>query len=242
MFEPYRNEPYSDFSLPENAAAYREALASVRARLGEHHPLVIGSERVDTANRIESVNPCRPTEIVGTTASATSEDALAALEAAWKAYDSWSRLSAEARGRAVARLAAVLRRRKLDLSAWETFEAAKNWSEAEADVAEAVDFCEYYAHQAIAMAEPLPVVPYPGEDNRSHLVPIGVGVVIPPWNFPLAIMAGMTVGPVAAGNAVVIKPALATPVIGAIFMEAVEEAGIPPRGDQFRPRAGRRDR
>ena len=242
MFEPFRNEPYSDFSLSENAAAYREALAAVRARLGDHHPLVIGGERVDTADRIESANPCRPAEIVGTTGSATPENALAALEAAWKAFDSWSRLPAEARGRAVARLAAVLRRHKLELSAWETFEAAKNWSEAEADVAEAIDFCEYYARQSMTMAEPLPAVPYPGEDNRSHLVPIGAGVVIPPWNFPLAILAGMAVGPVAAGNTVVIKPASATPVIGAVFMEAVEEAGIPPGGDQLRPRAGRRDR
>ncbi len=238
MFEPYRNEPYSDFSLSDNAASYREALAAVRARLGEHHRLVIAGERVDTADRIESVNPCRPEEVVGTTASATSEDALAALEAAWQAFDSWSRLPAEARGRAVARLAAALRRRKLELSAWETFEAAKNWSEAEADVAEAVDFCEYYAHQAIVMAEPLPVVPYPGEDNHSHLVPIGAGVVIPPWNFPLAILAGMAVGPVAAGNTVVVKPASATPVIGAVFMEAVEEAGIPPGVINFVPGPG----
>jgi 1-pyrroline-5-carboxylate dehydrogenase len=238
VFEPFRNEPYSDFSHSDNAAAYREALAAVRARLGDHHPLVIGGERVDTADRIESANPCRPAEIVGTTGSATSENALAALEAAWKAFDSWSRLPAEARGRAVAQLAAVLRRRKLDLSAWETFEAAKNWTEAEADVAEAIDFCEYYARQAMTMAEPLPAVPYPGEDNRSHLVPIGTGVVIPPWNFPLAILAGMAVGPVAAGNTVVIKPASATPVIGAVFMEAVEEAGIPPGVINFVPGPG----
>ena len=238
MFEPFRNEPYSDFSLSENAAAYREALASVRSRLGEHHPLVIGGATVDTAGRIESVNPCRPDEIVGTTAAATPDDAVAALEAAWIAFEPWAGLSAEARGRAVARLAAVLRRRKLEISAWETFEAAKNWTEAEADVAEAIDFCEYYARQAIAMAEPLAVVPHPGEDNRSHLVPIGAGVVIPPWNFPLAILAGMAVGPVAAGNTVVIKPASVTPVIGSVFMEAVDEAGIPPGVINFVPGPG----
>ncbi len=238
MFEPFRNEPYSDFSLSENAAAYREALASVRSRLGEHHPLVIGGATVDTAGRIESVNPCRPDEIVGTTAAATPDDAVAALEAAWIAFQPWAGLPAEARGRAVARLAAVLRRRKLEISAWETFEAAKNWTEAEADVAEAIDFCEYYARQAIAMAEPLAVVPHPEEDNRSHLVPIGAGVVIPPWNFPLAILAGMAVGPVAAGNTVVIKPASVTPVIGAVFMEAVDEAGIPPGVINFVPGPG----
>ena len=115
------------------------------------------------------------------------------------------------------KLAAELRRRKCEFAAWETLEASKNWLEAEADVCEAIDFCEYYARQALELARPLPVHPYPGEINESWLQPLGAGVVIPPWNFPLAILVGMTIGPVAAGNTVVLKPSSYTPVIAASF-------------------------
>jgi len=237
LFEPYVNEPYSDFSDPGNAAAYSEALSTVRGQF-THHELVIGGERVSTGREVESVNPAKPAEIVGTVSLADQRAAERALDAAWTAFASWSKVDAAARARHVVKLAAILRARKYELSAWETLEASKNWLEAEADVAEAIDFCEYYARQAVEMSKPLPVYPYPGEDNESHLIPIGAGVVIPPWNFPLAILAGMTVGPVAAGNTVVVKPASATPVIAAKFMEAVEEAGFPPGVINFLPGAG----
>ncbi|MDF1596139.1 MAG: L-glutamate gamma-semialdehyde dehydrogenase [Acidimicrobiia bacterium] len=240
MFEPFANEPYSDFTVEENAAAYRQAIEGVRARLGRHYPLIVGGIGVDTEDRIESVNPARPSELVGTVASATSEIAEQAIAAAWEAFPAWSAMSAEARARTVVKLAAILRRRKYELSAWQTFEASKNYLEAEADVAEAIDFCDYYARQAVAIAEPLPVLSFPNEDNESHLVPLGVGVVIPPWNFPLAILAGMTIGPVAAGNTVVVKPASTTPVIAAQFMAAVEEAGFPPGVINFLPGPGSR--
>ena len=237
MFEPYVNEPYSDFSDPANADAYRAALSLVRQRF-THHPLVIGGEEVTTSRELESVNPAKPTETVGTVSLADQDAAGRALDAAWAAFASWSRLDGAARARHLIKLAAILRSRKYELSAWETLEASKNWLEAEADVAEAIDFCEYYARQAVEMSKPLPVYPYPGEDNESHLIPIGAGVVIPPWNFPLAILVGMTAGPVAAGNTVVVKPASATPVIAAKFMEAVEEAGFPPGVINYLPGAG----
>ncbi len=237
MFEPYVNEPYSDFSDAQNAAAYREALTAVRAEF-THHPLVIGGEPLDTGRTIESVNPARPDEIVGTAAMADAPSAEKALDAAWAAFPSWSGLGAPERARHLVKLAAILRDRKYELSAWETLEASKNWLEAEADVAEAIDFCEYYARQAVEMAQPLPVFSYPGEENESHLIPIGAGVVIPPWNFPLAILAGMTAGPVAAGNTVVVKPASTTPVIAAMFMQAVEDAGFPPGVINYLPGAG----
>lgn len=128
--------------------------------------------------------------------------------------------------------------RKLELSAWMTLEAGKNWSEAEADVAEAIDFCRYYAHQALRLAEPLAGVEFPGESNESFLIPMGVGVVIPPWNFPLAILVGMTVGPVAVGNTVVLKPASNTPVLGAHFMDIVAEAELPDGVINFLPGPG----
>ena len=126
------------------------------------------------------------------------------------------------------KLAAVLRRRKFELSAWETFEASKSYLEAEADVAEAIDFCEYYARQALKLDGPLETYDYPGEENTSFLVPIGVGVVIPPWNFLLAILVGTAVGPVVVGNTVIVKPSPDTPIIAQKFMECVAEAGFPP--------------
>ncbi len=238
VFEPFANEPYSDFSIDENAAAYRAAIEGVRAELGGHYPLIIGGEAVDTDDRIESVNPAKPSEVVGTVAAATPELAGRAIEAAWKGFAEWSVMTAEARARTVMKLAAILRRRKLEFSAWQTLEASKNYSEAEADVAEAIDFVDYYARQALALARPVAVSSFPNEENESHLIPLGVGVIIPPWNFPLAILAGMTIGPVAAGNAVVVKPASTTPVIAAQFMTAVEEAGFPAGVINFLPGAG----
>ncbi len=228
MFEPYRNEPYSDFSQPGPRAAYELALAGVRSGLGGHHPMVIGGERVDAPDRLESRNPCRPDEVVGTVPRGSTDHVDDALDAAWRAFPAWAARPAEERAEALVKLAAVMRRRKYELSAWETLEAGKNWGEAEADVAEAIDFVDYYARIALQMAEPVPVYPWPGEINQSWLQPLGAGVVIPPWNFPLAILAGMATGPVAAGNTVVVKPASATPVIAAVFMEMVDEAGIPP--------------
>jgi 1-pyrroline-5-carboxylate dehydrogenase len=238
VFLSFVNEPYSDYTVPANEAAYRSALAGVREQLGLHYPLIIGGEAVDTGRRIESVNPCRPTEVVGSAAGADAQLAERAVEAAWSAFPGWSQRTAENRARHLVKLAAVMRERKYELSAWETFEASKNWLEAEADVAEAIDFVEYYARQAIELADPIEVVGYPGEENESHLIPIGVGVVIPPWNFPLAILVGMTIGPVAAGNTVVVKPASTTPIIGAKFMELVRAAGIPPGVINYLPGAG----
>jgi len=237
LFEPYVNEPYSDFTDTRNADAYRAAIADVRSRFTQY-PLIIGGEPVETGRELESINPARPAEIVGTVSLADQGAAQRALDAAWAAFPAWSRVDGVARARHLVKLAAILRARKYELSAWETIEASKNYLEAEADVAEAIDFCEYYARQAVEVSEPLPVYPYPGEDNESHLVPIGAGIVIPPWNFPLAILVGMTVGPVAAGNTVVVKPASATPVIAAEFMKAVEAAGFPPGVINFLPGAG----
>ncbi len=238
MFLPFANEPYSDFSIPANDAAYRSALAGVREQLGVHYPLVIGGEVVDTGRTIESVNPCRPREVVGSAAGADAQLAERAIEAAWSAFPQWSRRPAADRARHLVKLAALMRDRKYELSAWETVEASKNWPEAEADVAEAIDFVEYYARQAVRLAGPLEVVGYPGEENESHLIPIGAGVVIPPWNFPLAILTGMAIGPVAAGNTVVVKPASTTPIVAARFIQLVQEAGLPPGVINFLPGAG----
>lgn len=235
MLQPFQNEPLTDFSHPAQAAAYREALAQVRRRLGAHRSLIIGGEEVETGGQIASLNPAKPAEVVGTVAAAGPREAHRALEAAWQAFPAWAARPAEERAVILVKLAVELRRRKFELAAWETLEASKNWAEADADVAEAIDFCEYYARQALKFAKPQPVRPYPGEFNQSLLQPLGAGVIIPPWNFPLAILVGMALGPVAAGNTVVVKPSSYTPVIGGVFMEAAAAADLPPGVVNFLP-------
>jgi 1-pyrroline-5-carboxylate dehydrogenase len=238
MLPPFANEPYTDFSDSANNAAYREALALVRRQLGRHRPLIIAGEKVESSQRIVSLNPAKPSEEVGSVAAAAPRHVDGALEAAWQAFPAWAARRAEDRADVLVKLAAELRRHKLELAAWETLEASKNWLEAEADVAEAIDFCEYYARQALEFAKPLPIHPYPGEVNQSWLQPLGAGVALPPWNFPLAIAVGMAIGPVAAGNTIVIKPSSYTPLIGAIFMEVAESAGLPPGVINFLPGLG----
>ncbi len=238
MLTPFQNEPLSDFSDPDRTAAYRLALAGVRRSLGSHRTLIIGGREVDTGKNIVSLNPAKPAEVVGTVAAGGAAQIDEAMAAAWRAFPGWAACPAAERATVTIKLAAELRRRKLELAAWETLEAAKNWREAEADVAEAIDFCEYYARQALELARPVPTNPWPGEINQSWLQPLGAGVVISPWNFPLAILVGMTMGPVAAGNTVVLKPSSNTPVTAAVFMEAVAAAGLPPGVINFLPAAG----
>jgi 1-pyrroline-5-carboxylate dehydrogenase len=238
MLTPYRCEPYSDFTDPQMGDAYRSALEKVSSSLGERALLVIGGEHLDTRNTIESVNPADPNQIVGTSASAGIEHVGAAMDAAWEAFGGWASRTAEERAGLIHRVGDIIAERRFEFAAWQTYEAGKNWAEAEADVAEAIDFCRYYAHQALRMSEPVHVEEYPGETNESWLQPIGVGVVIPPWNFPLAILVGMTVGPVAAGNTVILKPASNTPLVGWGFIKALEQAGLPPGVVNYLPGAG----
>ncbi len=238
MLPKYAPEPYSDFSVEANAAKYRAGLDVVASRLGERALLVIGADEVDTKASITSVNPSRPDEIVGTSASASRSQVDDALEAAWRAFADWSRRTAEERAGVVHRIGDIMADRKFELAALQSYEAGKNWAEAEADVAEAIDFCRYYAHQAIRLSHPVDVVQVDGETNTSFHVPMGAGVVIPPWNFPLAIPVGMVMGPVAAGNTVVMKPASNTPMIAWAFMQVVSEAGLPSGVVNFLPGAG----
>ncbi len=238
MFTPFTNEPLTDFSDPDRAAAYRQALAGVRRALGAHKPLIIGGQEVNTGEKIVSLNPAKPSEVVGTVAVAGTAQVDRAFDAAWTAFPGWAHRPAAERAATTIKLAAALRHRCLELAAWETLEASKNWREADADVAEAIDFCEYYARQALEMARPVPTNPWPGEINQSWLQPLGAGVVISPWNFPLAILVGMTMGPVAAGNTVVLKPSSQTPLVAAAFMEAVAAAGMPPGVINFLPGTG----
>jgi 1-pyrroline-5-carboxylate dehydrogenase len=234
--QEFRTEPYSDFSEPGPEARYRSALVQVEAELGRIAPLVIGGERVITDDLIRSVDPSRPSREVGRASSGSAAHVDQALEAAWEAFGDWAARPVGERAEIVSRIGDLLADRKYEMAAWQSYEAGKNWAEAEADVAEAIDFCHYYALQATRMD--VPTYDYPGERNESFLIPLGAGVVIPPWNFPLAILVGMTVGPVVAGNTVVLKPASATPLIGSKFMEVAAEAGIPPGVINYLPGSG----
>lgn len=228
IFEPYKTEPYSDFSKPENISAYQKVLEQVRSQLGRDYPLSIGDQKVETGEWLTSLNPSNVDVVVGRSAKAKRKEIEKAFDAAYKAYAEWSRLPMEHRARALVKLAAVMRRRKWELCAWLTFEASKNFAEAEAEVAEAIDFAEYYARQALPLGEMIPAAAqYPGEENSSFLIPMGVGVIISPWNFPLAILAGMTIGPVVVGNTVIVKPSPDTPIIAQKFIECAHEAGFP---------------
>jgi 1-pyrroline-5-carboxylate dehydrogenase len=235
---PFSNEPVLDFRREENAAAMRAAIAKVRHELGREYDLVIGRQRVRTAEKIASINPARPAEIVGIHQKAGRDQVQPAMQAALQAFESWKNASAAERAGLVFRTAAILRQRKLEFNAWLILEAGKNWDEAEADTCEAIDFCELYARSALKLDQAEPVVQLPGERDFLRYIPLGVGAVISPWNFPLAIMCGMTVAAVVCGNTVVLKPSSDAPTIAAKFFEAMEEAGLPAGVVNFCPGSG----
>jgi 1-pyrroline-5-carboxylate dehydrogenase len=236
--EEFRNEPFTDFSREENARAMREALERVRSELGREYPLVIGGERVETGDILESLNPARKTEVVGRFHKATKELATQAVEKANEVFKTWSRTLAHQRADLLFRVASLLRERKHYFSAWMVHEVAKTWPEADGDTAEAIDFCEFYAREMLRYAADQPLTHIEGEENRLTYIPLGVGVVIPPWNFPLAIMAGMTAASVVTGNTVVLKPSSDAPAIAYKFFELLEEAGMPPGVVNFMVGAG----
>ncbi|HEX4006610.1 MAG TPA: L-glutamate gamma-semialdehyde dehydrogenase [Acidobacteriaceae bacterium] len=224
----FRNEPFTDFSRHENAHAMREALTRVGDLLGHEYPLIIGGERLHTSSKIESRNPARPAQIVGIHQKAGAEHAEQAVQAALTAFASWKFVSAEERASLLLHAAEIIRERKFDFCAWLTYEVGKNWGEADADVGETIDFLEFYAREALRLAAATTPIQYPGEKNELHYIPLGVAAVISPWNFPFAIMAGMTAAAIVTGNTVVLKPSSDSPTIAARFMEVLEEAGLPP--------------
>jgi RHH-type proline utilization regulon transcriptional repressor/proline dehydrogenase/delta 1-pyrroline-5-carboxylate dehydrogenase len=224
--EQFRNEPHTDFSRAENQKAMQEALEYVGGDLGNEYPLVIGGKRVETKQTIVSRDPSRRRQTVGKVASASAEQAAAALVAARRAFPEWSRTEVQFRAEYIELAAAKMREKRFELAAWEVFECGKPWAEADADVAEAIDFCMYYARHMRALAPPRQC-DLPGEENSYFYRPRGVAVVIAPWNFPLAILTGMTVAALVTGNTVVMKPAEQSPVIAAKLQEVFEDVGIP---------------
>ncbi len=226
--QEFRNEPLTDFSVPENRRAMESAIEAVRSQLGREYDLLIGGERVRTAEKFRSYNPSRKTEVIGIFQKATPELAARAVETAYQKFLTWQDVPGEKRAAILLKTGAILRHRKFEMAAWMVFETGKSWAEGDADVAEAIDFCEFYAREMLRLSGPQPLTPVPGEANELRYIPLGVGVVIPPWHLPLAILVGMTTASWVAGNTVVLKPSSDSPAIAAQFMNVMEEAGLPP--------------
>jgi 1-pyrroline-5-carboxylate dehydrogenase len=224
----FRNEPLTDFSKPENQSAAEAALAKVSAEIGREHPIVIGGERITGLDQFHSLNPARKEEVVGRFQDGSKEHVEQAMEAASTAFESWKRQPVETRAGLLLKAADLMRQRKHEFSAVMILEVGKTWSEADADTAEAIDFLEFYAREAFRYAGKQPITHIESEQNDLVYIPLGVGAVIPPWNFPLAIMAGMTTAAVVTGNTVVLKPSSDSPWIAYRFFELLEEAGMPP--------------
>ncbi len=227
MLPEFKNEPMLDFSQETNRQKQMEALQFVQCELGREYDLILGGERLKAPRTFTSINPGRKTEVVGTFQSASVEQACKAVEVAAAAFETWKRVPAAERADLLLRCSAILRERRFESNAWMICEVGKSWAEADADTAEAIDFLEFYAREALRYAGPQPMTRFPGEENELRYLPLGVGAVIPPWNFPCAIMVGMTTAAIVTGNTVVLKPSSDAPAIAAFFMRILEQAGMP---------------
>jgi 1-pyrroline-5-carboxylate dehydrogenase len=236
--KPYTHEPFTNFADEKNKQAFQEALAFVQTQLGKDYPVVIGGESITTDSKIQSINPANKEEVIGSVSMADKELAEKAMHSALSAFESWKKWKPEHRANILFRAAAIMRRRKHEFSAYLVKEAGKPWKEADADTAEAIDFIEYYGRQMLRIKEGFPVNSRDGEYNQYHYIPLGVGIIISPFNFPLAIMAGTTVAAIVSGNSVLLKPANSTPVVAAKFVELMHEAGLPAGVLNFVPGSG----
>ncbi|MGA2858301.1 MAG: L-glutamate gamma-semialdehyde dehydrogenase [Candidatus Sulfotelmatobacter sp.] len=235
---PFVTEPFFDFRNEDNARKMRATIAKVRGQLGREYDLIIGGKRVKTADKIKSLNPAKPSEVVGIHQKAGKEQVEPAMKAALAAFESWRCTTVEERASLLFRVGDLLRQRKMEFMAWMVFEVSKNWAEADADVSETLDFCEFYGREALRFAKAQTPIQLPGERDTLTYIPLGVGAVIPPWNFPCAIMAGMTLASIVSGNTVILKPSSDSPTIAAKFIELLEEAGMPEGVVNFCPGAG----
>jgi 1-pyrroline-5-carboxylate dehydrogenase len=234
----FTNEPFIDFSKPENRKAMEAALKKVASEFGKEYPIWLNGQRVTTAEKRMSTNPSRPMEIIGIFQHAGSDMAKQAVEAASKYFDTWKKVPAQERAKYIFRAAHIIRERKFDLAALVCYEVGKTWPEADADIAETIDFLEFYGREMLRLAEPQKLTPQRGERNYLVYIPLGVGVIIPPWNFPCAIMAGLVAASLVTGNTVVLKPASDSPTIAAKFVDVLFEAGIPKEAVNFITGAG----
>ena len=224
----FKNEPLTDFSKPEHKTAMEAAIEKIRGELGREYPLIIGGERITGLKTFESINPAHKDQVLGKFQSGKREHVEKAIDAAWTAFESWKRQPVDVRAGVLLKAAALMRERKHEFSAVMIFEVGKSWPEADADTAEAIDFMEFYAREAYRYGGEQPITKIESEDNDLVYIPLGVGAVIPPWNFPLAIMCGMTTAAAVSGNCVVLKPSSDSPWIAYRLIALLEEAGMPP--------------
>ncbi|MEP7235744.1 MAG: L-glutamate gamma-semialdehyde dehydrogenase [Ignavibacteriota bacterium] len=223
----FRNETVKDFSNPKDLAAMETALKQARASLGKEYPLLIGSERLKTTDFILSRNPAHPNEIIGRFAKGTVGLAQRSLDTASKTFISWRTFDPFKRADILIRAAAITRRRRFEINAWMVLEVGKNYIEADADTAEAIDFLEFYAREMYRLGGQQPVHKISGENGYLEYLPLGVGVVVPPWNFPFAILVGTASAAIVAGNTIILKPSSDSPMMGWLFAEIMQEAGLP---------------
>ncbi|CAM4262976.1 L-glutamate gamma-semialdehyde dehydrogenase [Lederbergia lenta] len=235
---PYKHEPFTNFSVDRNKRAFEAALKTVTGYLGNDYSLIINGERISTDDKIISRNPASKNEIIGSVSMANKQLTERAMNSALHAFEAWKKVNPEVRADILFKAAAIIRRRKHEFSALLVKEAGKPWNEADADTAEGIDFLEYYGRQILKIKSGKRVASREGEYNRYEYIPLGVGVVISPWNFAFAIMAGTTAAALVTGNTVLLKPASTTPVIAAKFMEVLEEAGMPNGVVNFIPGSG----
>lgn len=224
----YRNEPFINFSLEENRRRMTEAIAAVEAKLGREYPLIIDGERVRTGRTITSVNPSNREQVIGVCDVAGAAEVDRAVQAAARAFSSWKAVPPQDKAALFLRAGELLRRRRFEAIAWEVLEVGKTWSEADGEVAEAIDHFEFFAREILRYAEPQRLYPFPTELNELRYIPLGVVACITPWNYPYGIGMGMTLGAIAAGNTAILKPAEDASVLATIYYEIMEEAGLPP--------------
>jgi 1-pyrroline-5-carboxylate dehydrogenase len=227
MIAEFKNTTYLDFSQPANMQAMEDALKFVESQFSREYPLFINGKDVKTGELFKSYNPCDKTQVIGTFHKAGKREVDVAMDFAWAAFESWKNVDPKERAVVLFKAAEIMRRRRHELNAWMVFEASKNWNEADGETAEAIDFLEFYGREMLRYSERQPIVPQPGELNELVYIPLGAGVVIPPWNFPLAILTGMTCAAIVTGNPVLLKPASDTPAIGYKLVEIFQEAGLP---------------
>lgn len=225
---PFANLTYQDFTKPEVFKKQKNALNKVREQFGKEYPNIIDGKEVITKNKTKSINPANTDELIGIFQKGGQPEAEQAMNSAIKAFESWKTVPVKERANIVLKAAREMKKRRNEINAWMISEAGKNYLEADADTCEAIDFLEFYAREAMRYGKNQPLTPSVGEKNNYHYIPLGVGVVIPPWNFPFAILCGMSTAAIVSGNTIVLKPSSETPMMGWLFADIMKNAGLPP--------------
>ena len=236
--KPFKNEPITDFSVKSNLDKQQKALAKVAKQLGKTYEMVVAGKKLRSKDKLISYNPSNKDEVVAKFYKGTKDIAVKAVEAAAKKFEEWRFVPAEERARYLFKASALAKRKRFEINAWMIYETGKNFIEADADTAEAIDFLEFYGREILRYSSKQPLIPVKGEKNELVYIPLGVGISIPPWNFPFAILVGMTSAAVVSGNTVVLKPSSDSPMMGKLFFDIMKEAGIPDGVINFLPGSG----